>query len=193
MLLCDHNPEETLMSSFETQAKKGMGLLFLCVGLGACADAELDTQMNKADFVSGVSDEVVVEPATKVEGCLTEVQGSDSSCKDVATWKQYAYDACAAQGLSLTAYSPYESCGTDVYRYVKYECCGTSTPPPEPTPALCFSDYQGGSTSCKSESTWKKYASEACAAEGMSLVAYSVGEKCGLGRYRTVKYQCCVN
>lgn len=185
------------MSSLQKHLLRGVGLLTMAAGLTACAEGELSSDLNP-ELSSGASVELSLQavgaPDLKVEAdtCITEVQGSDSSCKDVSTWKQYAYDACMAQGLTLTAYSPYESCGTDVYRYVKYQCCGASTPPPEPTPPLCFSDSQGGSTSCKTESTWKKYAADACAAEGMTLMAYSVGDKCGLGRYRMVKYQCCV-
>lgn len=127
------------------------------------------------------------------QACKTDVMGSDSSCKDAATWKQYSYEACKSAGLELNAYSPYDSCGEGLYRYVKYECCGASTPAPtpEPTPALCFGDVMGSDSSCKSTSTWKQYASNACAKEGSTLQDYAVYEKCGVGRFRYVKYYCC--
>jgi hypothetical protein len=62
-------------------------------------------------------------PVTPPATCETQQQGGDTSCKPTAVWKQYAGEACAATGLALTAYSPFEACGDDSYRMVKYTCC----------------------------------------------------------------------
>ena len=35
----------------------------------------------------------------------------------MATWKQYAYDACQSSGLQLGNYIPQEECGKDAFRY----------------------------------------------------------------------------
>ena len=52
--------------------------------------------------------------------------------------------------VTLSKYSLSEPCGTDVYRYVKYTCSDG------------YTATQGGSTSCKSASVWKQYASDDC-------------------------------
>jgi len=52
--------------------------------------------------------------------------------------------------VTLKSYSVTEPCGTDLFRYVKYACSDG------------YTATQGGSTSCKSASVWKQYASEDC-------------------------------
>jgi len=133
-----------------------------------------------------------VPPPTETPSCTTEVQGSDTSCKDVGTWKQYAWESCQAAGLVLNDYAPYEGCGEgdSGFRFVKYTCCKptTTTPPP---PRSCETRQQGGSTSCKPVGTWKQYAGEDCGASGLQLTDYTPVEACGDDSYRFVKYTCC--
>jgi hypothetical protein len=56
-------------------------------------------------------------------GCVLRTQGSTSSCKDVATWKSYAYSDCASLGMTLNTYAVRVACGGGGYRYVDYVCC----------------------------------------------------------------------
>jgi len=70
-------------------------------------------------------------PPPPSQECTNESQGGDTSCKDVGTWKTYAYEACAAKGATLTDYAPVQDCGNGNFRYVKYVCC--SAPPPVST------------------------------------------------------------
>jgi hypothetical protein len=93
--------------------------------------------------------------------CIAAEQGSDTSCKDVGTWKQYAYDACQSSGLTLGDYLPQEECGEGLYRYVSYSCCKAEPPPPPPPPSGCMDMKQGSDTSCKDVGTWKQYAYDA--------------------------------
>lgn len=62
--------------------------------------------------------------------CTTASQGGPTSCKDVGTWKSYAYEACVAAGATLTDYSTSEDCGNGNTRYVKYTCCSAKAPAP---------------------------------------------------------------
>jgi len=55
--------------------------------------------------------------------CLTNIQGSEGSCKSVETWKSYAASDCATTGRVLTTYTPLTTCGGANYRYVQYTCC----------------------------------------------------------------------
>jgi hypothetical protein len=132
-----------------------------------------------------------VPPPPPPEECTTESQGSETSCKDVATWTKHASDSCAAAGKKLTSYSPGVDCGNGGYRYVKYTCCGAPVPPPPPPPDQCTTESQGSDISCKDVATWKQHASDSCAAAGKTLTGYSPGVDCGNGGYRYVKYTCC--
>lgn len=56
----------------------------------------------------------------------------------------------------------------------------------------CYSYSAGSSSSCKPTATWKAYASDACAAKGMSLSSYTVSTPCATsGSYSYVKFTCC--
>ena len=55
--------------------------------------------------------------------CTGGGDGSPSSCKSVATWRQYATETCTRQNLVLTDIAFGESCGTDFYRYSRFVCC----------------------------------------------------------------------
>ena len=131
-----------------------------------------------------------VPPPATDPGCTAQVQGGDTSCKDVGVWKQYAWESCQAAGLVLTDYAPYQACGEGSFRFVKYTCCKPTTPPPPP-PRTCETRAEGGDTSCKSVGTWKQYAGEDCAAAGLQLTAYTPVEACGDDSYRFVTYTCC--
>jgi hypothetical protein len=120
--------------------------------------------------------------------CIKQEQGSESSCKDVVTWKEYAAQACESSGMLFTDYAPREECGPNSYRYVDYTCCPKDPPP---TPTDCVHPAQGGPGSCKDVATWKLYASQDCEAGGRMLTAYETQDECGDGLYRYVKYTCC--
>ena len=55
--------------------------------------------------------------------CTGGSEGGTTSCKSVATWRQYATENCARQNLVLSDIGFGESCGTDFYRYMKFVCC----------------------------------------------------------------------
>jgi hypothetical protein len=129
-------------------------------------------------------------PPPPPSSCIDAKQGSDSSCKDVGTWKQHAYDACQSSGLQLGKYVPLEECGEGLYRYVSYSCCKVDPPPPPP-PSSCIDAKQGDATSCKDVGTWKGHAYDACKSSGLQLSKYVPQEECGEGLYRYVSYSCC--
>jgi hypothetical protein len=55
--------------------------------------------------------------------CTGGTEGGETSCKSVATWRQYAMENCARQNLVLTDVGFSVACGTDFYRYMKFVCC----------------------------------------------------------------------
>jgi Copper-binding of amyloid precursor, CuBD len=124
-------------------------------------------------------------------GCTNQTEGSNTSCKDVATWKQYASNTCESSGGLLSDYSTREECGKGLYRFVDYTCCPQPAPPPDPQPTDCTKQTEGGDTSCKDVATWKQYASNTCESSGGLLSDYSTREECGQGLYRFVDYTCC--
>lgn len=132
------------------------------------------------------------DPPT-VPACIEQEQGSATSCKDVATWKQYASQACESSNLQLTDYVPEQDCGNGAFRYVGYTCCPKPVPPPPPPPppSKCIDQKQGGATSCKDASTWKLEASLACEGSGLQLADYLPEEECGKDGFRYVSYTCC--
>jgi hypothetical protein len=84
------------------------------------------------------------EPGT----CTTLEQGGPGSCKDVSTWKEYAYKDCIGRGLTLTDYLPQDSCGGQSYQSVIYACC---SPVPTSPPAVvnCEATTSPDGASCK--------------------------------------------
>src|SRR4029079_9072141 len=62
--------------------------------------------------------------------CQDQVLGDATTCKDVGSLKQDAWNACDKQGLVLNAYTPEKECGDGGFLYVRTTCC----PKPEPTP-----------------------------------------------------------
>lgn len=46
-------------------------------------------------------------------GCVDDMAGDATSCKDGPAWKTEASLLCEAQGHVLTAYTLVEACGTD--------------------------------------------------------------------------------
>jgi hypothetical protein len=100
---------------------------------GADADADADADVDAdvdADAGAGA-------PPT----CVTESQGSSSSCKSAAIWKQYSSDDCAATGATLTDYSPYDDCGDGGTRYVKYTCCSPANADADAADAVASTDF----------------------------------------------------
>jgi hypothetical protein len=65
-----------------------------------------------------------------------------------------------------------------------------SQPMPPPTP-MCQKLTMGGATSCKDAGTWQKYASDDCAAHGLTLQIIAPGPDCGGGFTSSVDYVCC--
>jgi len=64
--------------------------------------------------------------------------------------------------------------------------------PGAPEPKCAETAIAGDETTCKSEAEWKQVAHDACLAQGLELVRYSVGGgDCGQGRTNQVKYECC--
>jgi hypothetical protein len=158
------------------------------VGDWLTPDLELggtDTGSGSGSGGSGSGDKGDPDPQT-MPACIEEEQGGETSCKDVATWKDYAWQACEAQGLQLSSYIPREECGKDAFRYVDYSCCPEVTPP-----SSCIKEEQGGDTSCKDVATWKQYADQACASHGLLLSSYAPREECGKDAFRYVDYSCC--
>jgi hypothetical protein len=130
--------------------------------------------------------------------------GDETTCRTVSEWKLYSYEACLAKKMVLVDYSAGGGdCGPDSTRMVKYQCCEAAPPsPPVPPPAppapptppstgVCTSGHDGGETSCKSPETWKSYASETCAGQGLLLTDIAYGTECGGGNHRYMKYLCC--
>lgn len=63
------------------------------------------------------------QPATPARECRKLTEGGDSSCKDTATWKSIASEACAQSSMSLVEMHPRMECGKDLFRFVDYACC----------------------------------------------------------------------
>jgi hypothetical protein len=172
------------------------------LGLAACDD--VTWIIDQAKKGGGASATGGAAPATPGTGgasgqpaCTSGVLGGEAVCLDVGSLKANAYLACEKSGMLLNDYVPSGSCGSTTdsqsYRYVKYGCCPKAEPPPPPPPppTTCTSEVQGGPTSCKDVVTWKRYASDACAAKGATLTDYAAYEDCGNGNTRYVKYVCC--
>lgn len=128
--------------------------------------------------------------------CKSTVLGDPTSCKPSATWKEYAFSFCKDAGLVLNDLSLGASCGSskDTYSSVKVSCCElpVTPPPPPPPPPACEGRYEGGPTSCKAPATWKLYASDSCAKDGLKLGELYYGASCGPGGESSeIKYTCC--
>jgi hypothetical protein len=64
-------------------------------------------------------------------------------------------------------------------------------PPPPPTPdPMCVNIQDGGPTSCKDAATWKKYGTDRCAQQSLTLTNLIPGTPCG-ANYQDVTYVCC--
>jgi hypothetical protein len=133
--------------------------------------------------------------------CIEGIEGSETSCKSQAEWKELVHAICQARGEELTFYSiGGGDCGDGRTRYAKYQCCPPHPvlpPPPPPPPATpppapaCFGASQGSDGSCKSPEVWRRYASDDCQARGASLTGIDFAVECGGGNYRFTKYVCC--
>ena len=66
---------------------------------------------------------VMPPPSTPGGSCRKTSEGDATSCKDTATWKGYAADACRAAGMQLVDYQTRVPCGTDAFRFVDFACC----------------------------------------------------------------------
>ena len=65
------------------------------------------------------------------------------------------------------------------------------TKPGDPNPGgSCWWGGEGSDSSCKDESVWKQYASDACSAKGAQITNLVFGESCN-GGFRYAKYECC--
>jgi hypothetical protein len=64
-------------------------------------------------------------PPPPPPSCDWRLQGGETSCKDPATWKQYSWEACNADGLKLGELSfPDAKCGPNgETSVVKFSCC----------------------------------------------------------------------
>lgn len=80
----------------------------------------VDPCLNRAAVCQGGKCAAV---STAPPTCEKRTQGGPTSCKPVATWKQYASEDCIASGLNLTEYGVSEDCGGGNSRYVNYVCC----------------------------------------------------------------------
>jgi len=58
--------------------------------------------------------------------CSGGSDGSDTSCKSIASWREYAIEACARQNQSLTEIAYADNCGPELYRYMKFVCCSAA-------------------------------------------------------------------
>ncbi len=58
-------------------------------------------------------------------------------------------------------------------------------------PDGCITQISGGPSSCKSETTWKSYATEACLQKEMLLVRIATHGDCEGGLFQEAKYTCC--
>jgi len=105
--------------------------------------------------------------------CRSFEQGGATSCKDVGTWKSYAYDDCARQMLVLTDYKPQTSCGEGGYQSVTYTCC---TPTPPPPPLKCGETTDASGRICKT--CWDQYGMVVSSDCGSSGTGGSTGGTC---------------
>ena len=158
----------------------------MSLGLAACDNTILILDQLKGEASHTGSD------GGAAPGCIDLVQGSETSCKDVGTWKQYASQSCEQSGLALSDYLPKDACGPDSFRSVGYTCCPkVAPPPPPPPPSTCVTGAQGGDTSCKDAGAWKMEAGQACSDLGLSLRAYTPEKECGKDNYQSVSFTCC--
>lgn len=128
--------------------------------------------------------------------CKTDVLGDTTSCKDDATWKEYAFNHCVDQKLSFGDMGLGPSCGKGMSTSVKVTCCEPPKPTPTPVPPVpapsCDWRGLGDATSCKDPATWKLAASDSCAKDGLRLGDIGLGASCGkLGETTGVKFSCC--
>jgi hypothetical protein len=121
--------------------------------------------------------------------CTQQIKGSEASCDDVGTLKNYVSQACMGLGLQLADYNPSGDCGAGAYRYVSYTCCAVPGQLDSAVPAggmvsgpahfiqykCCLSDTdciietQGGDAVCRDASALKALATASCQKNGRSL------------------------
>ena len=58
-------------------------------------------------------------------------------------------------------------------------------------PGACITLSDGGPTSCKDPATWKKYGTDACAQQKLTLTDLKPVTTCAGGNYESVAYICC--
>jgi hypothetical protein len=168
----------------------GTAVIFGAIALAACSGKAGEAGSGES---TGEDRSLLKEGA-----CLSESMGGTTSCKSPDDWKTAAADACASRGLELAELTLGTAC-KDGNVDAKYSCCKTGPKPSDGTTDpgsggdtnACFTDAQGGPTSCKTDVTWKEYASELCAAKGATLTAIGFAEDCGGHSYRWAKYECC--
>jgi hypothetical protein len=87
-----------------------------------------------------------------------------------------------------------KTCWDENGRIIHQECAGPvstgSGGSTGTTPQMCTKLEDGGPGSCKDASTWKRYGSDACLAQNLTLTDYALGPACD-GGYQSVTYVCC--
>ncbi len=124
------------------------------------------------------------------QACTSGSAGDETTCRSQSDWKLFAYETCLKQGGQLNDYAVGDDCGNGNSRRVKYVCCRPNPVPPPPSPS-CVWAGESGSASCKTPEAWKTYAAERCRVTGAMLTNISIGDECGGGQYRSIKYECC--
>ena len=125
--------------------------------------------------------------------CIGLLLGDGSTCQAPEDWKQQAFDACVAEGLSLTGLGlSSDNCPNGGSTYAKVECCGDANDPGDPPqpPDACIYDALGDGT-CQSVEDWKVAAADYCAANALSLAEIYYSEECPGGESGYVKFACC--
>jgi hypothetical protein len=169
-------------------------LSLMSLGLAACDDSSwvlAQAQKEAAQHGKPVPGDKQGGGKDPAPTCVDQVQGSDTSCKDVGTWKMAAWQGCDDKGLALSSYLTKQECGKDLFRSVSYSCCPKAATPPPPPQDKCVTQSQGDDTSCKDTGTWKQSAWQACDGQGMALSAYTTAKSCGTDSFRSVSYTCC--
>lgn len=126
--------EEWKVYAYEACRKKGMELTAYSTGGGDCGAGR--TRMVKFDCCPSrptppppatTSPPMSTPPSPPTppvgNACFGGHDGSASSCKPDAVWRQYAAEACARQNATLTEIAFGEPCGGGNHRYMKYVCC----------------------------------------------------------------------
>jgi len=140
-----------------------------------------------------------VDPPPPSPGeCILQVEGSQTTCRSTAAWKQTVSQACEGNGLQLTDYRPAVACGGDSYRYLNFICCAPSGQPAAPTansgpvsgPAHfavykcclgdteCTEEIQGDDATCKEEAAWEMDAALSCTSQGRALKSFGLFGSC---------------